>query len=142
LADGVDEVFVVTTNALPVLHEAKRAIDALLGRGLDQERLRLIVNQSEDVQALSGSELKQIFGIPVYATLPKDSRELHQAYLQRRLPSETSDIGLQICNLARKVAGLHEKPAKRNLPEFLSFVGKFRKTSEARPGAGSTESRC
>lgn len=134
LADAVDEVFVVTTNALPALHEAKRTIDALVGRGLQRERLRLIVNQTEDVEALSGSELKQIFGTPVYATLPQDSQELHQAYLQRKLPSETSNVGRQMVNLARKVAGLPEKRVKRNLPEFLSFVGRFRKTGEAAPG--------
>jgi len=131
LLDRVDELFVVTTTAIPALHEAKRVIDALVGGDMARERLRLIVNQTEDVAALSGNELKQIFGIGVYATLPHDSQELHRACLQRKLPSETSNVGRQLANLARKLAGVKEKKAKRNLPEFLSFV--FRKTAPDAP---------
>ena len=130
LADEIDEVFVVTTTSLPALHEAKRVINVLVGGGMDRERLRLIVNQTEDVQALSGSDLKQIFGTRVYATLPNDSQELHRACLQRKLPAETTSIGRQIANLARKLAGLKEKKAKKSLPEFLSFVQRFHRTGE------------
>jgi pilus assembly protein CpaE len=139
-ADEVDDLFVVTTAALPALYEAKRAIGGLVSGSMDRERLRLIVNQTEAVQVLSGSELKQIFGIPVYATLPHDSQELHQACLQKRLPAETSGVGRQMVNLARNLAGLKETKAKRNLPEFLSFVERFRgerprRTAEAAPCA-------
>src|ERR1051326_8401400 len=75
LLEQVSEMFVVTTAALPSLHEAKRVIDALASGGMDRERLRLIVNQADGFAALSGNELKQIFGIGVYATLSNDSRE-------------------------------------------------------------------
>ncbi|HYL37127.1 MAG TPA: response regulator [Bryobacteraceae bacterium] len=135
LSDRVDEVFVVTTTSLPALHEAKRVIDVLVGGGMDRERLRLIVNQTEDVLALSGHELKRIFGIQVYATLPNDSLELHRACLQKKLPPEDSNFSRQVVDLARKVAGLGEKRAKRNLPDFLSFVERFRKSSEDAPVA-------
>ena len=133
LADGVDEVLVVTTAALPALHEAKRTIDALVYGGMERDRLRLIVNQTDDIQALPGNELKQIFGIQVCATFPNDSQELHQACLQRKLPAESSAFGKEVVNLARKIAGLKDKPAKRNLPEFLSFVTRLRKASEEVP---------
>jgi len=128
LVDTVDELLLVTTRALPALHETKRVIDCLVDGGMDRERLRLIVNQTEGVQRLSGNELKQLFGIRVYATLPNDSEELHQACLQKKLPGNTSNVGRQMVNLARKLAGLNEVRAKKNLPDFLSFVERFRKT--------------
>jgi len=131
LADGIDEVFVVTATTLSSLHEAKRTIDAMVHGGMDRERLRLVVNQTENVQLLSGSELKQIFGIRVYATLPNATEELHQACLERRLLAETGPFGGEMVNLARKVAGLKEKKVKGSLPEFLSFVERFRKSSHA-----------
>jgi Flp pilus assembly CpaE family ATPase len=127
LLDLIDEVFVVTTTALPALHEAKRVIDALVSGEMDRERLRLIVNQTENVLTLSGSELKQIFGIGVYATLPNDSQELYRACLQRKLPAAGSSIGRQIVELAHKLAGIKERKGKRNLPDFLSFVERFHK---------------
>jgi Flp pilus assembly CpaE family ATPase len=132
-ADVVDELFVVTTTALPALYETKRTIGALVGGGTDRERLRLIVNRTEAGQSLSGSELKQVFGIPVYATLPNDSQELRQACLQRRLPTETSDVGRQMANLARQLAGLKDNSPKNHLAGLRSFVGRFRKTVEDAP---------
>ena len=127
LLDKVDELLVVTTTAIPALYETKRVIDALVNASIERDQLRLIVNRMEDVQSLSGSELNQIFGVRVYAQLPYDRAGVHNACLQRKLPSPTSNVGQQIVNLARKIGGLHEKKAKSNLPEFLSFVGKFRK---------------
>jgi Flp pilus assembly CpaE family ATPase len=134
LLERIDEVFVVTTTALPALHEAKRVIDALVSGDMDRERVRLIVNQTENVLTLSGSEFKRIFGIGVYATLPNDSQELYQACLQRKLPAASSNIGRQIVDLAHKLAGIKEKKGKRNLPEFLSFVERFHKGGGDTPG--------
>lgn len=132
LLEQLSVLFVVTTTALPALHEAKRVIHSSVEDGMNRDGIRLIVNQIEDVAALSGSELKQVFGIGVYATLSHGSQELHQACLQRKLPSENSNLGGQIGSLARKLAGISEKKPKRNLSGLLSFGGRFRKGAEAR----------
>jgi Flp pilus assembly CpaE family ATPase len=135
LLDTLDEVYVVTTTGIPALYEAKRVIDALAGAGIEGDRLRLIVNQTEDFIPLSGSELNKIFGIHVYAKLPRDSQALHNACIQRKLPGETSNIGKQIANLARKVARLREKKPRRSIPQFRSLVELFRKTPEGADSA-------
>jgi pilus assembly protein CpaE len=132
LSDGIDDVLVITTTALPALHETKRMIDTLIGEGTDRERMRLVVNQTEAGHLLPGSELKQIFGVQVYAVLPNDSQELHRACLERKLASDSSAFGMEVVTLARKLAGLKEKKVKRSL---LSFVGRFRNTAESVPVA-------
>jgi Flp pilus assembly CpaE family ATPase len=130
LLNTLDEVYVVTTTGIPALYEAKRVIDALGAAGIEGDRLRLIVNQTEEFIPLSGSELNKIFGIHVYAKLPRDSQALHNACIQRRLPGESTNIGKQIANLARKVARLRDKKPRRSLPQFRSFVEMFRKSPD------------
>jgi Flp pilus assembly CpaE family ATPase len=135
LLNTLDEVYVVTTTGIPALYEAKRVIDALGAAGIEGDRLRLIVNQTEEFIPLSGSELNKIFGIHVYAKLPRDSQALHNACIQRRLPGESTNIGKQIANLARKVARLRDKKPRRSLPQFRSFVEMFRKSPDGASNA-------
>jgi len=63
MLDLVNQLFVVTTIGIPALYEAKRAIDALVRAGVEGDRLRLIVNEIEETQALSGRQLNQVFGV-------------------------------------------------------------------------------
>jgi len=128
--DRVDELFVITTTSIPALYQAKRAVDAFVRNGMERDRLRLIVNQAEVGQSLSGSELNTIFGIPVYARLPHDSQHLQHACVHRTLPDPNSNIGQHMVKLARKVAGLDERKSRKGLPELFSFVDRFRKNGE------------
>jgi len=130
LAGDGDELFVVTTTALPALYDSKRVSEALLRSGMERTRLRFIVNQTEDIQAMSGSELKHFFGIPVSLTLPKVSQEVHEACCQGKLPAETGAIGRKMTHLARELADLKERKARRNFPQFLSFVERFRRSTD------------
>lgn len=132
MLDVVNQVFVVTTIGIPALYEAKRVIDALVRAGVEGDRLRLIVNEIEETHTLSGKQLTQIFGTQVYARLPHDSEELHESCVLRKLPREDSKIRQQIAALARNVAGLPEKKAKRALqPLFSAFTGKLHSSDGA-----------
>jgi Flp pilus assembly CpaE family ATPase len=129
LLDIVNQVFVVTTVGIPALYETKRVINALVRTGVEGHRLRLIVNEIEETHSISGRQLHQIFGTEVYARLPRNSGELHRAYVHRKLPAEDSGIRQQIAALARNVAGLPEKKAGGVLqPLFSAFAEKFRRT--------------
>lgn len=125
-----DEVFVITTASIQGLYQAKRTVDALLGHGLDRDQLRMIVNQADQGISLSGTQLNRIFGIPVYARLPHDSKRLQEACVETRLPEAGTEFGKQLTNLARKVAGLNEKPDRKGISELFSFVPGFRKNDE------------
>jgi Flp pilus assembly CpaE family ATPase len=129
MLDLVNQVFVVTTIGIPALYEAKRVIDALVKAGVEGDRLRLIVNEIEETQALSGRQLNQVFGVQVYARLPRDNEELHKACVLRQLPREDSGIREQIAVLARNVAGLPEKKARRTFQPLFALAEKLRKSN-------------
>ncbi len=123
-----DDVFVVTAATIPALYSAKRAVEALRAATIDADRIRLIVNHMGEKQLLSGDSLNHMFGVPVYATVPNDPSELHQACVQKRLPGVQSNIRKAIAGLARKVTGLPEQ-RKGTLTSLVSFA-RFRRPSE------------
>jgi len=119
--NSADEVFIVTTPAIPTLYETKRMIDRFVEAGLSCDQIRLIVNKGEESHSWSTREVKQMFGIQEYAILSGASQDLHDAYIQRRLPAENTRIRKEMARLARKVAGLPEPPSKRGISQFLPF---------------------
>jgi Flp pilus assembly CpaE family ATPase len=127
LLDKVSELYLVTTESVPALYEAKRAIGALLEAGFEPDRLRIIVNQVSTTLGFSGSELGRLFGVPVFAKLPGAAQELHEACTQRKLLAASCDYRLQVARLARKVAGLPEEISGGAVSQLRSFAGKFRK---------------
>jgi Flp pilus assembly CpaE family ATPase len=112
LMDSVDDVFVVTTNALSALYEAKRLVCALREAPVEESRLGLIINEIVQTRPLPEREIPKIFGVRMYKRLSSDHAELEEACLQKRLPRENSNIRKQIAALTRKVA---------NLPDPLSL---------------------
>jgi hypothetical protein len=70
-----------------------------------------------------------MFGVPVYATIPSDALELHQACVQKRLPGPHSALRKAIAGLARKITGLPEQ-RKSSLISLVSFAERFRKSAE------------
>ena len=129
MLDRESEVLVVTASTIPALYTAKRTIEALRISGIDGDRIRLIVNHTAEKQMLSGDTLNQMFGVPVYATIPSDTLELHQACVQKRLPAASSAFRKAIAGLARKVTGLPEH-RKSTLLSLVSFAERFRKSAE------------
>jgi Flp pilus assembly CpaE family ATPase len=127
LLDKVRELYLVTTESVPALYEAKRAIGALIEAGIDADRLRIIVNQVSSTQGFSGSELGRLFGVPVFAKLPGAAQELHDACTQRKLLGAGCDYRLQVARLARKVAGLPEEISGGAVSQLRSLAGKFRR---------------
>jgi Flp pilus assembly CpaE family ATPase len=101
----VDDVLVVTTTSVQALHEAKRVIGGLRKAGFEGDRLQVILNQLGDTQDFRGSELDQIFGIPVYAKVSGAAQQLQDACVQGKLPGENTEFREQIANVARKMAG-------------------------------------
>jgi pilus assembly protein CpaE len=130
LLAAVSDVFVVTTTAIPALYNAKRVIEALRTEAIETDRIRLIVNHRGETQPLSRSELSDMFGVPIYATIPNDSKELHTASVQKRLPGKQSNIRQAIAGLARKLTGLPEQRRKGALTSLVSLAERFRKPAE------------
>jgi Flp pilus assembly CpaE family ATPase len=141
LLDKVSELYLVTTESVPALYEAKKTIGALIKAGLEADRLRLIVNHVAATQEFSGSELGRLFGVPVYAKLPGAAQELDDALTQGKLLGVNSAYRVQIASLARKVAGLPEEKSGGPLAQLRSLAGKFRKNNNNKDVAATTLTR-
>jgi Flp pilus assembly CpaE family ATPase len=126
-ADG--EVFVVTAATIPALYNAKRAVETLLAAAVDADRIRLVVNHIGGKHEVSREDLQSMFGVPVYATVPSDESEVHQACIQKRLPGVQSHIRKAIAALARKMTGLPEQRKAGALTSLVSFA-RFRRPSD------------
>ena len=124
-----DEVFVVTAATIPALYNAKRAVETLLAAAIDADRIRLVVNHIGGKHEVSREDLQTMFGIPVYATVPSDESEVHQACIQKRLPGGQSHIRRAVAALARKMTGLPEQRKASALTSLVSFA-RFRRPSE------------
>jgi Flp pilus assembly CpaE family ATPase len=129
LLDRESDVLVVTASTIPALYTAKRTIEVLRVSGIDGDRIRLIVNHTAEKQMLSGDTLNRMFGVPVYATIPSDAIELHQACVQKRLPAAQSAFCKAVSGVARKITGLPEH-RKSTLLSLVSFAERFRKSAE------------
>lgn len=125
-ADG--EVFVVTAATIPALYSAKRAVETLLAAAIDTDRIRLVVNHIGGKHEVSREDVQSMFGVPVYATVPSDPSEVHQACVQKRLPGAQSNIRKAIAVLARRMTGMPEQ-RKNALTSLVSFA-RFRRPSE------------
>jgi Flp pilus assembly CpaE family ATPase len=120
LLGSADDLIVVTTKSIPALHQCKHAIEMVRDLGIDHKRIRLILNQKQDGERLSGREIENMFGVPIEATLPPSHEDLHDAYIKRRLPSVTGSFRLALTAMACKMAGLPDQTPKRSL---LSLTG-------------------
>lgn len=123
-ADG--EVLVVTAATIPALYNAKRAVETLLAAAIDADRIRLVVNHISGKHEVSREDLQSMFGVPVYATVPSDESEVHQACVQKRLPGAQSHIRKAVATLARKMTGIPEQRKAGTLTSLVSFA-RFRR---------------
>jgi len=140
LLAAVSDVFVVTTTAIPALYNAKRIIETLEAEAIETDRIRLIVNHVGEAQPISRGELNNMFGVPIYATIPNDGKELYSAGVQKRLPGKNSNIRQAIAGLARKLTGVPEQSRKGTLTSLISLAERFRKPVEGAVAASGSRS--
>jgi Flp pilus assembly CpaE family ATPase len=127
--EGVDEVLVVTTTAVPSIYGAILVVNALKGGGFEEKQLSLIVNQSGKKKPLSEKEMDQLFGIQIAAWLSAVPDEMEEACQQKGLPGVNSVFRKQVATLARQVAGLPAPASKKSAWPIQLFrrnsIGEF-----------------
>jgi Flp pilus assembly CpaE family ATPase len=129
LLERLSDLLVVSATSIPALYATRRVVDALLKAGIEEDRLRLVVNQMNNEQAPTAGELNQTFGVPVYSRLCAAREELDDACSCGKLPAEGTPFRTQIAGLARKLAGLPERKSERSLAFLFSLARRFRKNS-------------
>jgi Flp pilus assembly CpaE family ATPase len=88
---AADRIYLVCTPEITSLHLAKRKIDRMRHLGVENEKLRLLLNRSGSNRALDATQIERITGIPVQWALDNDYRAVAQAALRGGLiPKETA----------------------------------------------------
>ncbi|MBL8228593.1 MAG: hypothetical protein JNL98_08950 [Bryobacterales bacterium] len=103
LAKISDDVVLVTTNELPSLQAAQRAISFLESHHVNQSRIRLVVNRYSKEYGLSREVIETALHCDVYHVLPSDYEAVHQALLAGKSVAPGSAFGKGIGQLADRL---------------------------------------
>jgi pilus assembly protein CpaE len=115
LLDMVDETYLVTTQEVPALHQAKQLIQLLIESGYGRSQLRLILNRLPKRSDVTLEELEKMLGLPIYTTLTNDYQALQEAFTEGRLLDASTHLGRDFARLAGKIAGVELKKKKFSL---------------------------
>lgn len=100
-----DQILLVTTNELPALHAARRAIAYLDEHVRDRDKLRLIVNRYTPATGLKHDDLNTAIELKPFAVLSNDYESLQAALLAGRPAGPTSPFGRSVIELSRRLRG-------------------------------------
>jgi pilus assembly protein CpaE len=100
-----DQILLVTTNELPALHAARRAIAYLDEYVRDRDKLRLIVNRYTPATGLKLDDLNTAIDLKPFAVLNNDYESLQAALLAGKPVGPTSPFGRSVSELSRRLRG-------------------------------------
>jgi pilus assembly protein CpaE len=115
MLDMVDETYLVTTQEIPALHQAKQLIQLLVESGYGRSQLRLILNRLPKRSDVTLEELEKMLGLPIYVTLTNDYHALQEAFTEGHLLDSSTHLGRDFARLAAKIAGVEVKKKKFSL---------------------------
>jgi pilus assembly protein CpaE len=122
------EVLLVTTNELPALQAAQRALSYLDTNRIGRWKIRLVVNRYLRDVGLNREVIGTALHIDVFETVPSDYDAVQKALLDGRpIPSNTS-FGKSIMQLAERLGGRAEKTSKSS--SLGGLLGLFSRTSK------------
>jgi pilus assembly protein CpaE len=104
-----DDILLVTTRELAVLHATRRAIRYLEQTVRDRARLRLVVNRYTAVTRLSREDMRQALDMEPFANLSNDYEVLQHALVEGRPAPAGSRYRSSVKALCRELTG--EAPA-------------------------------
>lgn len=118
-------VFLVTTPEIASLHLARERYHYLRQLELG-DRIQLILNRSQKRSAISPSQIEDLLGLPILATLPNDYQGVSRALNAGNPVDGNSDIGREFQMLA--AAMMERKPVKaaaksgKSISDYLSIL--------------------
>jgi pilus assembly protein CpaE len=122
------ELLLVTTNELPALQAAQRALSYLDTNRIGRWKIRLVVNRYLRDVGLNREVIGTALHIDVFETVPSDYDAVQKALLDGRpIPSNTS-FGKSIMQLADRLGGRAEKTNKSS--SLGGLLGLFSRTSK------------
>ncbi len=120
-----NELLLVTTNELPALQAAQRALSYLDTNRIGRWKIRLIVNRYHRDVGLSRDVIGTALHTEVFDILPSDYEAVQKALMEGKPAPSNTTIGKAIMQLADRLGGQKEQAKKTtSLGGLLSLFGK------------------
>jgi pilus assembly protein CpaE len=102
-----DEIILVTTNELPALRSTQRALNFLIGNGIENSHIRLVVNRYNPNVGLNEDAIETALRCKIFRLIPSDYESVQKALMEGKPISPGSTFGKSLSALANQ---LFEKP--------------------------------
>jgi pilus assembly protein CpaE len=111
-AQLADEVLLVTTNELPALQAAQRALNYLDTARVGRFKTRLVVNRYNRDVGLSKEVISTALNSDVYHVIPSDFEAIQKGLMEGKPISASSAVGKGMAQLGDRLAGREEVERK------------------------------
>ncbi|MCC6539648.1 MAG: hypothetical protein IT162_19015 [Bryobacterales bacterium] len=112
LASAADEIIVVSTNELPALRAAQRAINYLQFEHIPREKMKLVINRFSPDAGLSREAIETALSSKIFLTVPSDYESVQRALVDGKAISPFSSFGKSLTSLAQALGEPYRKEPK------------------------------
>lgn len=112
LARLCDELLLVTTNELPALHAAQRALSTLDRHRVDPGKVRLVLNRFRKEIGLQKELVEAALHTDVFHAVPNCHEDVQQALVEGKPVPASSPAGKAFLQIAEKLAGKSAEEAQ------------------------------
>lgn len=130
-ARAANELLLVTTNELPALQAAQRALSYLESSRIGSWKIRLLVNRYHRDVGLSREVIGTALRTEVYDSLPSDYDAVQKALMEGRAVPSGTTYGKSLMKLAERLGGPIEREVETKKPSaFSGLLGLFSRDSK------------
>jgi pilus assembly protein CpaE len=127
-ARAASELLLITTNELPALQAAQRALSYLDTNRIGRWKVRLIVNRYTRDVGLSREVIGTALHAEVFDTLPSDYESVQKSLMDGKPVPSSTPFGKSLAGLADRLSGSAETVKKQS--GFGGLLGLFSKTTK------------
>jgi pilus assembly protein CpaE len=113
IARLADEVLLVSSNEVPSLHAAQRALVYLEHQRIDMKKVKLIVNRYQKDAGLQSDYFKEAIDTEVFQIIPTDNDAVQKSLMDGKPIQSGSPIGKSLAAMADRLIEFREKDAKK-----------------------------
>lgn len=129
IARAVNDLLLVSTNELPALQAAQRALSYLDSNRIGRWKVRLVVNRYLRDVGLSREVIGTALHTDVFETLPSDYEAVQRALLEGKPIMANTVLGKAMAHLAQRLGGPPKNAAKKS-SSLGGLLNLFSKTSK------------
>jgi len=124
-----NELLLITTNELPALQAAQRALSYLDTHRIGRWKIRLVVNRYLRDVGLSREVIGTALHTEVFDTLPSDYEAVQRALLDGKAIPASTPFGKGVAQMVERLGGKTE-PGNKKGSSLSGLLGLFSKTSK------------